>query len=93
MPDGYEEIRLNLACGGLSHENTIDIQRARMAALGGRNYVTAEASNKMNEIRAENFLDYIKTSYPYIEIVTEKNNASSTEDMIEAYKKIFPQKQ
>ena len=48
MPDGYEELRLEMACLGMSHENNSDIYRAKIEALGGMNYISPDNINKAN---------------------------------------------
>jgi len=90
MPDGYEELRLEMACLGMSHENNSDIYRAKIEALGGMNYISPDNINKANSNRSDNLIEFIKDSYPYIKVEEQKKSGeSSAEDLIAAYKAIM----
>jgi hypothetical protein len=91
MPLLYEKIRLEMARGGFEHENYMEILKTKINVLGGMNFISPENINKANSNRTENFNKFIESCYPYIKLAKpEAKKMKTNEELIEEYKKMFP---
>jgi len=91
MPSLYERVRLEMARGGLEHENYMEILTTKISVLGGMNFISPENINKANSNRTENFNKFIESCYPYIKLIKPESKKMKTNDeLIEEYKKMFP---
>lgn len=94
MPIGYENLRLEMSVSGMEQENEMEIMKTKVVNLGGIHFTSADNINQANKNRIDNFINFIKVSYPYIQVEEpEEKKTTTTEDLINAYKTFAQQSQ
>jgi hypothetical protein len=91
MPSGYMQLRNELKLAAMELRCQQDIISKKIITYGGLEYLSAENVNKTNKERVDLFKQYLKRSYPTVEVDEIAKPSGTVEDLVAEYKRLFPQ--
>ena len=91
MPAGYAKIRTEIKLFGMSILDKRDMVSKKIQTYSGLQNISVENINKNNQLRFDTFDEYIELGYPHLhEKKKPKKTTGTVDDLVEEFKRLFP---